>query len=624
MMPKNNKSKSYFILLPKNPIEGIFVLFRFLLRKGRFFYSCPSRPYVLFLQKFPVIGSIIKNKFLEYDKNISDFKGLWYQINDSAIRFTKEFYDKNVSHLGVTSNYLNKKFSTDKFEAFIKKRISKQIFTLLKTAHLAKDLGRECTLIIKDDKINRYVVEEFNRQHTNRIKIIFFNNFTNIFLFLYYWAWLIKEFTRRGFVFKKERPYFKLSVESASGFHRKVDRDDILIDGKHFTREDVLFCQFNNKNAIKNRVFNDAKERGFHGVSVCSLPINVKNDFLKVLNLYFFTPLSLYLKLLFTKQSYLLYNFLYFFKQTFPFEVLLRRYRIGCKISVVDIDDVAETIILNKYGTKNIICNWSDLTPYQDHSYAFIAHNIYFVWGNIHYDYHSDNYFVDKKINIGCIFKNEYNKAVKNKENTIARIANLKKGKKIVTFFDTSFSDGSRFNQSYFLEYLAMINEFCRMRKGTNVLLKAKNEEAYAERIGYNNTHYNQFQELWSEVNSHDNFSYLSPLDWGIEEIIAVSNVCVNMGLNSPSTIALICGKNGLYFDLNGNDRHPFAKKYRDVLVFTDKNLLFKQVDDILDEKFNYNMVISKEEIREFDAFDDDRALERMRAYLSNIVCGIN
>ena len=85
------------------------------------------------------------------------------------------------------------------------------------------------------------------------------------------------------------------------------------------------------------------------------------------------------------------------------------------------------------------------------------------------------------------------------------------------------------------------------------------------------------------------------------------------MATTSPSTIALICGKDGLYFENTGNKNHPFAKKYENILVFEDKDLLFKQIYNILNGKFKCSDVISEREIREFDAFADDRALERLR-----------
>ena len=71
-------------------------------------------------------------------------------------------------------------------------------------------------------------------------------------------------------------------------------------------------------------------------------------------------------------------------------------------------------------------------------------------------------------------------------------------------------------------------------------------------------------------------------------------------------------GKNGFYFDDTGNRYHPFAEKYKDILVFEDKNLLFRQLSNILDGRFSCRDVVSERTLREYDAFADDNAVERM------------
>jgi hypothetical protein len=94
------------------------------------------------------------------------------------------------------------------------------------------------------------------------------------------------------------------------------------------------------------------------------------------------------------------------------------------------------------------------------------------------------------------------------------------------------------------------------------------------------------------------------------------------MGMNSPATIALICGRNALYFDEICNDSHLFAKRYKDKIVFDNKDRLLEQMDNILSGKFNCRDIIKEEEIRQFDAFADDGALERMRNCLYELTGG--
>ena len=140
-----------------------------------------------------------------------------------------------------------------------------------------------------------------------------------------------------------------------------------------------------------------------------------------------------------------------FHRECFPFELLLNLYDLKFNLSVVDFDDVANTIILNKYDSKNIMFHWSDLSVYKTYYHAFIAHNVYLAWGNIHYDCHADNYFVDKKINIGCIYKSEFNKAIRNKKNIITRLDPLRSKNNIVTFFDSYFSVSFFQTENFFL-----------------------------------------------------------------------------------------------------------------------------------------------------------------------------
>ena len=286
-------------------------------------------------------------------------------------------------------------------------------------------------------------------------------------------------------------------------------------------------------------------------------------------------------------------------------------YRIKCHISTKDWGDVEETIILNKYGAENVIFHWSDLTIFKSYSLAFNAHNTFFGWGDIHYDYHRPHHFIDKKVNIGCIYKREYNIAVCNKHKLINQVPALKRENKTVVFFDNNVTSDGRLPVYRFLKFLEILQEFCEKNKQVNVLLKPKDEEGTVLKNMHDSL--DQYKMIRKKINSCDNFNYLDPLSWSIEEAIAMSDVCVSIGMSSASTIALLCGANALYFEDAGNIHHPFAKKYKNVLVFEDKELLFEQIGNILNGKFNCRDVMNEREIREYDAFDDDSALERLK-----------
>jgi len=548
----------------------------------------------------------------EYRTGQGLHKGLFYKAHEETIELTLRFYDEKIKQNKRLVTYYNKILSTNKFEAYVKKEISYKINTLLKNLHLMRlsYLENKKILAIKDP-INKLVIEYMASKYAFKPKIKWVLPLWRPFFIFVYYGWLIKECLRRGVVFNKSKLDYKLAKDVLWGFFRKTTRDDIVIDNNRFKINDMLLLRSDRRNYQRERFFKEAKERGFDTASIPELKININRNIFKISFFYFLIPIKVCLQLFLDKQSYLVYYIILFHKRCFPIELLMNLYNIKCYLSFKNGGEVEETIILNKYGTICAIFHWSDLALYKTHNFAFIAHNVYFVWGDIHYDYHSDDYFVDKKINIGCIYKEEYRKALKQKESIIAGIPKLRKGHKTVAFFDNPFSNTFHFSEQFFLNFLEIIKDFCKRNKDVNTLLKPKNLRGHEKQLSEGNLR--RYKELWSELEEAHNFIYLNPLKYPIEDIISISDICVNMGLTTPSTIALICGKNGLYFDSTGNKYHPLGKKYKDILVFEDKGLLLKQMENILDGKFNCRNVLSEKEIRAYDAFSDDSALERLR-----------
>lgn len=539
------------------------------------------------------------------------YKGLWYKINEEALDLTIRFYEKEIGDKGGIIGYYNRFFGTDKFEAYIKKNISSRVFNLLKNLHLLKvsGIGSDGILMVRNP-IDEFVVEYMKERYGIGCEIRWvYPVFGACYLILYY-KWLVLEFIRRGIVFNRPAQAYKLSKEAVWGFHRHTCRDDIMIDNDKFKPDDLLLLDFEINEPHRVSAAKEAKKRGFRVVSVPALHININKNIAGLLFFYFFVPIRIYFQSLVKGQSYLFPYISTFHRSSFAIEALMNLYKVKCHIATKDWADVDTTIILNKYGAKSAIFHWSDIAVYKAASHAFAAHNIYFGWGDVYFDIYADTFFVDEKISACCIFKDEYTRALDNKEDIINRIGGIDRKMKMVTFYDTSFSNGMEYSEYFFLEYLEMIEEFCRANKEINVLLKPKIGR-YASALSGNNR--GRFEKIWNGLTGCANFRYLDPLSLDIGEAIAVSDVCVGMAMNSCTTIALVCGKNALYFDNTGNEHHPFAKKYKNVIMFDDKALLFRQIDRILKGEFNCRDNISEWDIRKFDAFDDNNALGRIR-----------
>lgn len=562
--------------------------------------------HISFIRKY------INKSIKEYKSALGNYKALWYEVNEETIDLTVKFYDKHLRDKNKLISYYNKILRTDKFEAFIKKKISIQIFTLLKDLHIVRISNlKQNTILINKNPINEFVINHMKDKYkvNYHIKWIL-SNWSLLYIWIYY-GWLFKEFIFRGVTFNKVRKKYEISKEATWNFYHRTLRDDILLDNDKFKINDILILEFDQKHHLRTKAFEEAKKRGFDTASIPKLKININKKFFSIIFFYFLMPLKVYLKLLLNQESYFFHYIYILHRECFPVDILMNLYDIKYNLSIIDCDDVAKTITLNKYDSKNIILQWSDLTFYRAYDHAFIAHNTYFVWGNIHYDYHADNYFVNNRVNIGCIYRREFNKALNNKESIIAQIDGSKKGKKTVTFCDASFNNFMENTEYFFLEYLEIIKEFCERNKNINIFLKAKRKEKAILEVLEDEI--DQYKKIKEELFSFDNFNYLDPLKWSIEEAIAISDVCVSMGMSSPSTIALICGQNALFFDDTGNIYHPFAKKYKNLIVFEDKELLYKQIDNILNGRFNCKDAISEKEMREYNAFPDDKALKRVR-----------
>ena len=611
-----NIEKNTIAIFGNNALECLQLIFWGWIRNLKMFIILPGIPSNLrnILKHIFFIKKYLQESIREHKASLGYYKGLWYEANEETIDLTLKFYDQHIKDKSKIIRYYKNILNTEKFEAYIKKKISGHIFALLKDLHTVRltDL-RQNKILINRNPINSFVIKHMEEKYKTNYQIRWVLSRWWLFYLCVYYGWLFKQFFSHGITFNNKRKKYKISKEATWDFYGRTLRDDILIDNNKFKRSDILMLEFSPQDPLRAKAFREAIKRGFDTASLPKLKININKNILGFLFFYFIVPLRAFFQSM-KQESYFLFYIFSFHRGCFPVEVLMNSFDIKYNLSIVDIDDITTTIILNKHGAKNVIFHWSDLTSYLSYDQAFIAHNIYFAWGDIQYDYHSATRFIDKKVKIGCIYKREYNKAAKNKEGIITQIDGFKRGRKTVTFCDTAFSDSFVYTELFFLEYLEIIKEYCERNKEVNVLLKPKKGEEAVLRLLKDNV--DQYKKIRNELFSFANFIYLNPLKWKIEDIIAISDVCVSMGMNSPSTIAILCGKNGLYFDNTGNIYHPFSKKYKNLIAFEDKDRLLKQIDNILNARFDCRDVISEREIKEYDNNSDDNALERLRESL--------
>lgn len=565
----------------------------------------------------PPLGKYLTRSVSENKAGLGQYKRLWYDINKEVIDLTVRFYDQEIAPKTGLVAYYNKTLCTKKIEAYIKKEISFRIFAVLRDLHLIRLQSLyDRTIVISQNPLNEFVVRYMSETYKMDYQVKYVRPKVNPFVLMAYYGQLFKQILHRGVVFRQNRKKYKISKEATWNFFRGTLRDDIVVDGGKIMKKDLLLLNIDEANPYRVKAFEEAVQEGFDTVSMAKLKININGNTPRALYFYLVVPLIVYVRLRGARQPYLFSLFVLFHGRCFPWEVFLNAFDIDYNISVYDCGDVAETIILNQYGAQNVFFQRSDMTFSKSYSHAFIAHNIYFAWGDVHYDLHAENYFVDKKVNIGCIYKKAYNEAVNEADKIRGCIPSMDKARKTVAFFDTAFHDSIHVTTALFLEFLDIIAEFCERHPDVNVLLKPKKDKN--DVLGMLNGSLERYDFIWDRLKDCKNFTYLDPWEWSIESIIAVSDICINMAITSTSTIALICGRNALYYDNTGNKEHLMVRKYNGKIVFDNRKALLEQIDHILRDRLPSGNRLSEKELREYDAFDDDKALERLSNYLGS------
>jgi len=301
-------------------------------------------------------------------------------------------------------------------------------------------------------------------------------------------------------------------------------------------------------------------------------------------------------------------------------EILLSHYQVGLDLSVneTSLVHIPETIILNSYGAKSVIYHWSDLTQYDSIVHYFKSFNIFLSWGKAHY--RGRRHYLDNITETGCWLKHNFTEFTRNRKSIYEKLGLPINGAKVLAFYDESFHPDIHFTEEVLLDFWQMMLELVEENINVIGIMKPKYGEKIKGRILSS-----KGREIYSNIKqkcSENGRLYFidEPREIAVTEVIAISDVNITMGMGSPSTIALLCGKTGLYYDTTGNDYHPFARRYRNKLVFDNKRALFSTVNRIIDQGYRPLSEIEEELLRDYDRFRDDMGLERFReALLQNL-----
>ena len=626
---KEKKNNERVVALGLNKFDQIAALFYCFLKNydadvysyGTFSSGIPNG-VLSTMKKVPFWQKYWESSVHERFGRIGDSKGFLFEAYKDVIDLTIIYYKEHFSEKKLFGKYCDRIFKTNKMEAFIKDEIAKQMISFLVNLKLISfdNIQLKKKLVIIISPINKVAIDYFEKKYGGTFDIEEVRSYSPVLACFQYAIWLIKECFLRGLTKGQKRRTYKLAKAVVFGCEQKTLSDDLLIDNDKFLKDDILFLNFEKENSAFNDMGEKLKEKGYSVENVSDFKIRIDSLPKHLLN-YVFRPLKSLFFLLIEGKYYFVSNICQFYKHCFLLSMIFEKVSFKVFLSHKDWGNVEETIALNIHGSQCVIFHWSALRFYKISSHAFVAHNVYYFWGPAHSEFQYSNALIDKRVNVGCIYKKEFSDSLKSVEEIISEINGFDSRRQSVLFCDTSFSSNCEQTEMNFLEFIRIMTRFCESHDGVNVLFKPKKLDGAIElALGDKAEEYRQLVKCLSK---RENYFHFDGEKVSFVKLLSISDLCVSMGMNSTSVVSLICRKDALFYDKTGNKEHPWAKEYFNILVFDDEEKILRQIDRILKGEFSSIDVLSEQEIREIDAFDDDLAIDRIREDIS-ILCALS
>ncbi|KJU81348.1 hypothetical protein MBAV_006481 [Candidatus Magnetobacterium bavaricum] len=547
---------------------------------------------------------IKKGKIVVDTKTIGESKGIYYEINRKTLFLTELYCKYHLNNLFLLS-FFNRSMKTNKFDCYLKKMLAYSFCDILNSLYLIKNSSKVNKIIIIDSKPNRFVLEHFCVEHNIVLDVCWlrFNTFNSV-LSLGYLLFTIGKHLINGFTYRDKVNVLLYRLANWGLNYQTMFRDDFLIDNLHLHKKDIVFY-VNNRDGMSSVACEKLQEEDYSVVDLSNCKLNIKNGLALFINMFIVHPFIIAMILLYEKTGYFMEDIMKFYITSLPHFLFLTNYNAKCHISSSDHGEISETIIMNRCNCKNILYHWSDTTPDKGVGHAFIIHNVYYVWGTIYHDYQQETYYNDKVEVVGCIFLLPYFIAMQ-KNDTYIQNETLPK----ILLCDSSFSQTIHITEDVYIDYLELIIMMTDEISDVEFVFKSKMPYKEIENSFTSETRRILYCERMNKLLKNNSFSYCDN-KFSLGALIAMSDLVVNMSINSPATIALILRKEAVYYDITGNDMHPFTK-YKNQIVFDDKKMLIGHVKDVLKKQtsaFNY---IDPDLLNQYEPYRDSKALERL------------
>ncbi len=421
---------------------------------------------------------------------------------------------------------------------------------------------------------------------------------------------------KNGLRVRREKGVYKVLREAIWGLQRGSFRDDFLVDGRLLHAKDVLLFSRKAAGWSRDRMLarKQALAAGFNHFDLETLPMSVRTLVGRILPVYGQALGALARELAAEDFSVLSSMYSSFLASALPYEAVFSNFSVTSELghNFFTASHVAESIVCETRGVGYYLTHWSDNAVVANHYInAFLGCDEYLVWGPAHVRGIEGS----NVTSIGYYFKHRIQSMRRDMRARADKLAEMgvPAGKKVISFFDETFGGEIRMSEDHYLSFWTTVKDFAKLEPEISVIVKPKGA-FFHDRFSKGGRA--KYARLRRELSLLGNVHVIDPERFGFIGAIGVADLVVTQGMTSSATIALLCGVDGLYLDQAGYD-HPLRSEYTGSVVFEDPPELIERARQILHGECERPVnLVSPELLRRFDAYSDDRGIDRLRLRL--------
>lgn len=555
------------------------------------------------------------------EKPIAESGDLYYRLQPWIIDTTERFFNACDIANDPIAKSLSCYYRADKkVEIFIKRLIQIEINEFAKWFfYFSEDAGQEKHFFYSSsDILKNFVLKEFKQKFGFDINLHKEKRIANMpfFQLLIYYLNLLSGIKNLKITLKSKKQHISILFNAIFFNKEGLLSNDFFIQKDLISPNNVLFYFYGSQEKVlKPLIFDIIRDKSYKYVFIDDIrvPFQALPAFITervFIPLYFFAR-----GLLSLKPQYFTFVQLRQFYNVIDrsgMEKLLYRYKFDKVLSVLTGDLLFQVLPVygQRHNFKTVVYNFGT-SPYRviTSDYAFQNADVSIAWGKGAHSIYEKTSAYGRLVLSGFWAKDYFYKASMNKSKIFNYLPSLNPNLPTVTFYDIPYlpHHGALSAETFRRFYEAVLE--CASWGNVNVILRSKllfNPEWFP--VDYREI----FKNIKRKINENGivvaNRESMDPLD-----CIAISDINISLELGSPATLALMCNKIGLFYNVVNNDlmKHCLFPKYLGSLIFDDTKEMLIKTRYYLDNKLSADNVVEKNDLEPYDAKGDGSAIER-------------